>query len=201
MIKQTYERKNKTKASTKQVLLAANKEIETQVTGSVPHLSSNPIRGHRSVQKRGSSLLCFYFRCWSRVVALFQLPKCNRPAISLMVSVVARPRPSLHCGSHHLNLFKEIAFASLDAIGGGGMSGPGQSLPGEPELAFGLGAALASITKRVLLAISAQSALLGRQGAPLYVALRGAERHSECDGQFDRLLCCGPHPTAPSVLF
>ena len=118
-----------------------------------------------------------------------------------MVSVVARPRPSLHCGSHHLNLFKEIAFASLDAIGGGGMSGPGQSLPGAPELAFGLGADPASMAQRVLLAISAQSALLGRQGAPLYVALRGAERHSECDGQFDRLLRCGPHPTAPSVLF
>jgi len=31
MIKQTYEKKKKTKASTKQVLLAANQEIETQV--------------------------------------------------------------------------------------------------------------------------------------------------------------------------
>ena len=134
-------------------------------------------------------------------MALFQLPKCNRPAISLMVSVVARPWPFLHFGRHPLNLFQKIAFASLDAIGGGGMSGPGQSLPGEPELAFGLGADPASMAHRVVLAISAQSALLDRQGAPLYVALRGAERHSECEGQFDRLLCCWPHPTAPSVLF
>ena len=43
-----------------------------------------------------------------------------------------RPWCFLHFGSHHLNSFQEIAFASLDAIGGGGLSGPGQSLPGEP---------------------------------------------------------------------
>ena len=117
-------------------------------------------------------MLCFCFRCCSRVVALFRLPQCNRPAISLMVSVVARPWPFLHFGSHPLNLFKKIAFASLDAIGGGGMSGPGQCLPGKLELAFALGADPASMAKRVLLAIRAQSALLGRQGAPLYVTLR-----------------------------
>ena len=41
-----------------------------------------------------------------------------------------RPWPFLHFGSHHLNLFQEFAFASLDAIGGGGVSRPCQSLPG-----------------------------------------------------------------------
>lgn len=36
--------------------------------------------------------LCFRFRFWSRVVALFQLPKCSRWAISLIVNVVSQRR-------------------------------------------------------------------------------------------------------------
>jgi hypothetical protein len=80
----------------------------------------------------------------------------------------------LHFGDHHLNLFQESAFASLDAIGGGGVSRPCQSLPGKHQLAFGFEADPATMAKRVVLAISAQSALFGRQRAAPYVTLRGA---------------------------